>query len=87
MGNSCASLGNWSAGVNKVIQKAIAIVGSQKRLACLVGVNQSAVHKWLYGGGIRSQYIASISLATKGKITRTEILDSLDLSNGYDPNE
>lgn len=53
----------------------------------LVGVNQSAVHKWLYGGGIRSQYIASISRATKGVITTSEILASMDLSNGRNSNE
>ncbi|EAS0547141.1 transcriptional regulator [Salmonella enterica] len=73
--------------MNKVIQKAITIAGSQEELARLVGVNQSAVHKWLYGGGIRSQYIASISRATKGVITTSEILASMDLSNGRNSNE
>lgn len=35
--------------MNKVIQRALEIVGSQKRLADICGVSQPAVHKWLNG--------------------------------------
>ncbi|HDR2501984.1 TPA: helix-turn-helix domain-containing protein [Enterobacter roggenkampii] len=38
--------------MNKVIQRALEIVGSQKRLADICGVSQPAVHKWLNGGSV-----------------------------------
>lgn len=62
---------------NHVIQKAIDIVGSQGKLARQVGVNQSAVSKWLRGGGIRSEYISGIVAATKEQVTAADILASL----------
>lgn len=64
-------------GVNGVIQKAISLAGSQKELATKVGVDQSAVSKWLNGGGIRSQYIPAIVAATNGQLTTAEVLASL----------
>lgn len=63
--------------MNIVIQKAISIAGSQKKLAKRVGVDQSAVSKWLHGGGIRSQYIPGLIAATYGQLTVGEIIDSL----------
>ncbi|HBL7061406.1 TPA: helix-turn-helix domain-containing protein [Klebsiella oxytoca] len=63
--------------MNAIIQRAIEIVGSQKELAEKVGVDQSAVSKWLRGGGIRSQYIPKISLATNGEISAETILASV----------
>ncbi len=63
--------------MNTIIQRAITIVGSQKDLAEKVGVDQSAVSKWLHGGGIRSQYIPKISLATNGEISAEDILASV----------
>ncbi|KGT87217.1 antirepressor [Erwinia typographi] len=73
--------------MNIVIQKAITIVGSQKELARKVGVNQSAVSKWLCGGGIRSQYIPALVDATDGKVTTEEILGSLVSVDTQNPNE
>ncbi|AUX72460.1 transcriptional regulator [Erwinia pyrifoliae] len=64
--------------MNIVIQKAIDIVGSQRELAQKVGVNQSAVSKWLCGGGIRSKYITALVIATNGTVTFEEILSSLE---------
>lgn len=64
-------------GVNGVIKKAISLAGSQKELASMVGVDQSAVSKWLNGGGIRSQYIPAIVKATNGQLTTAEVLASL----------
>lgn len=36
---------------NKVIQRAVNIAGSQKKLADLCGVAQPTVWRWLHGGG------------------------------------
>lgn len=69
--------------MNLVIQKAISTVGSQSELARRVGVEQSAVSKWLYGGGIRAHYIPLISTATEGQITVAEVLNSLGHSIAY----
>lgn len=63
--------------MNIVIQRAISLVGSQRELARKVGVDQSAVSKWLWGGGIRSQYIPSLVEATDGQLTAVEIINSL----------
>lgn len=63
--------------MNIVIKRAISIVGSQKELARKVGVDQSAVSKWLRGGGIRSQYIPGLVSATNGQLTAVEIINSL----------
>lgn len=65
--------------MNTIIEKAIKIVGSQKELAEKVGVDQSAVSKWLRGGGIRSQYIPKIVQATGGIVSTEEILSSVDI--------
>jgi len=64
--------------MNDIIQKAINIAGSQSELARRVGVDQSAVSKWLFGGGIRAHYIPAIVKATQGQISVGEILDSLN---------
>lgn len=63
--------------MNPVIQKAIQIAGSQSELARRIGVDQSAVSKWLFGGGIRSHYIPAIITATDGQLSASEILNSL----------
>lgn len=66
--------------MNNAIKKAISIAGSQQELARRVGVDQSAVSKWLAGGGIRSQYIPAITSATNGQLSTEEILASLPSS-------
>lgn len=70
--------------MNLAIEKAINIAGSQSQLARLVGVDQSAVHKWLFGGGIRAKHIPALSRATNGQITVDEILASLNQNNAVD---
>jgi len=72
--------------MNSIIQKAITAAGSQKELARKVGVDQSAVSKWLNGGGIRSHYITAIITASNGQITAAEILGSLERPDATNPN-
>ncbi|WP_024551866.1 helix-turn-helix domain-containing protein [Franconibacter helveticus 513] len=62
---------------NKVIQRAIDIAGSQKKLADLCGVAQPTVWRWLHGGGIDAKYVMPIVKATEGKIKATEIRPDL----------
>lgn len=68
--------------MNHVIEKAIDIAGSQSELAKRVGVGQSTISKWLGGAEISSRYISALEVATDGKISTAEILDSLKPSNG-----
>lgn len=63
--------------MNKAIQEAIGIAGSQQKLACMVGIKQSTVSKWLRGSEIKSKYLKKIELATNGKISISDILKSL----------
>ncbi|HFI1947650.1 TPA: transcriptional regulator [Yersinia enterocolitica] len=71
--------------MNQVIERAIDIVGSQSELAKRVGVGQSTISKWLSGAEISSRYISALEVATNGKISTAEILDSLRPSNGINP--
>lgn len=63
--------------MNKAIEEAISIVGSQQKLACMVGIQQSTVSKWLRGSEIKSRYLKKIELATNGKVSISDILKSL----------
>lgn len=63
--------------MNKVIQRALKIVGSQKRLAEVCGVSQPAVHKWLNGGFVSPEKVTAIVNATGGKIKAHEIRPDL----------
>jgi DNA-binding transcriptional regulator YdaS (Cro superfamily) len=67
--------------MNITIKKAISIAGSQQELARRVGVDQSAVSKWLSGGGIKSQYISAIASATENQVSSADILASLPSAN------
>lgn len=51
---------------NEIIQRAIDIAGSQKKLADLCGVAQPTVWRWLHGGGIDARYVMKIVSATNG---------------------
>jgi DNA-binding transcriptional regulator YdaS (Cro superfamily) len=62
---------------NKIIQRAIDIAGSQKKLADLCGVAQPTVWRWLHGGGIDARYVMKIVSATKGQIKAAEIRPDL----------
>lgn len=63
--------------MNLVIQRALKIVGSQKRLADECGVSQPAVHKWLKGGMVSPEKVSAIVAATGGKIKAYEIRPDL----------
>ena len=63
--------------MNKVIQRALKIVGSQKRLAEICGVSQPAVHKWLNGGSVSAEKVTAIVNATGGEIKAHEIRPDL----------
>lgn len=62
---------------NEVIQKAIDIAGSQKKLADRCGVSQPTVWRWLHGGGIDALYVMKIVSATEGKIEAADIRPDL----------
>ena len=63
--------------VNKVIQRALSIVGSQKKLADVCGVSQPAVHKWLNGGLVSPEKVNAIVNATGGQIQAHEVRPDL----------
>ncbi|AOE99079.1 transcriptional regulator [Serratia marcescens] len=63
--------------MNKAIQKAVSIVGSQQKLASLCGVAQPTVWRWLHGGGIDALYVKRIENATGGKVKAVEIRPDL----------
>jgi len=63
--------------MNTVIKKAIGIAGSQSELARRTGVKQSTVSKWLSGSAIGARYIPSIVIATDGKVSAFELLNSV----------
>ncbi|MBL6367820.1 transcriptional regulator [Salmonella enterica] len=70
---------------NKAIQKAVAIAGSQQKLASLCGVKQPTVWRWLHGGGIDAKYVAAIVKATgeeliKARELRPDLADLLAAS-------
>lgn len=62
---------------NAAIKKAIDIAGSQSELARRTQVRQSTVSKWLNGSDIGARYIPSIVTATDGKVTASELLNSV----------
>lgn len=63
--------------MNKVIEKALSICGSRKKLAEVCSVSEMTVGNWLKGEGINGKYIQLISDATNGEVSVTEILKSL----------
>ena len=62
---------------NVIIQRAIDIAGSQKKLADRCGVAQPTVWRWLHGGGIDARYVMKIVSATEGQIKAAEIRPDL----------
>lgn len=63
--------------MNKVIKKALQIVGSQKNLANICGVTQPAVHKWLHGGAVSPSKVAAIVKATNGEVQAYQLRPDL----------
>lgn len=67
---------------NEIIQRAIDIAGSQKKLADLRGVAQPTVWRWLHGGGIDARYVMKIVSATNGGVKPADIRPDLALLLG-----
>ncbi|MDG6881071.1 Uncharacterized protein conserved in bacteria, prophage-related [Phocoenobacter uteri] len=63
--------------MNKTIDKAIKICGSQSVLAEKCGVSQNAVSLWLRGYGINAKYLLKIEQATNGQVTVADIVASV----------
>ncbi|MGX8939491.1 transcriptional regulator [Symbiopectobacterium purcellii] len=63
--------------MNAVIKRAIEIAGSQSELARRVGTGQPSISKWLKGSEISARFISSIVMATDGKISAAELLNSM----------
>lgn len=64
--------------INQVIKTAIAIVGTQKKLAIACGVSQSAVQKWLHcKAKVAPENVESIVQATGGKVQNYQIRPDL----------
>ncbi|CAI1820148.1 Uncharacterized protein conserved in bacteria, prophage-related [Serratia fonticola] len=64
--------------VNPVIKTAIAIAGSQEKLAKACGVSQSAVQKWLHNKAkVAPENVESLVSATGGMIKCYEVRPDL----------
>lgn len=63
--------------MNKYIQKAIEILGSQAALARACGVTQPAVFRWLNGRRVKADHVMSIVKATSGHVKPHEIRPDL----------
>ena len=55
------------------MHKAIEIVGSQNKLAKILGKRQSVIWTWLKRGYISAEYAIPIEQATGGLVTRHEL--------------
>jgi len=65
---------------NTIIEKAIAVVGSQKELARRIGgkVKQQHIHRWLYlTKCLPAERAIQIEIATDGAVTRHELRPDL----------
>ena len=60
------------------IRRAVASVGSQSKLARLIGVKHQSVQQWVAAGQAPAKYFRSIETATGGKVTRAQLLDDLE---------
>lgn len=63
--------------MNKAIERAAKIVGNKNKLAKAVGVSNTAVNKWVKGGGINLKSAMKIEEITEGKVTTKQILDGI----------
>lgn len=64
--------------MNLVIRQAVALAGSQKKLADACGVSQPAVNKWLHNKTkVSPEYVHLIIEATKGKVQGHQIRPDL----------
>ncbi|MBO8132485.1 transcriptional regulator [Dickeya fangzhongdai] len=64
--------------INKVIEKAISMAGSQKKLAQTVGVSQPTVWRWLHGKKrVSPENVPAIVKATGGAVEAYELRPDL----------
>ncbi len=63
--------------INRHIQKAVDITGSQAALARACGVSSVAVFRWLNGRRVKADYVMSIVKATNGKVKAYQIRPDL----------
>ena len=61
----------------EAIALAIAMFGSQQKLAAACGVSQGAVHKWLYGGRVSAENAVAIERATGGLVSKAALRPDL----------
>lgn len=60
----------------EALQRAITLVGSQRKLGLCCGVIQQCVAAWLKNG-VPSRHVLSIEQATRGAVTRYELRPDL----------
>jgi DNA-binding transcriptional regulator YdaS (Cro superfamily) len=58
---------------NPPLEKAIKIVGSQYRMAKILGKRQSVIWYWLKSGHVSAEFVIPIEQATGGQVTRHEL--------------
>jgi DNA-binding transcriptional regulator YdaS (Cro superfamily) len=58
------------------IERAIAIAGSQAKLAAGIGVKQQTISNWLKGAPIKAEHCSAIERFTQGNVTRTQLRPS-----------
>lgn len=64
--------------MNQIIETAISIAGSQKKLGAACGVSQGAVSKWLLNRSrVSPEVVNRLVIATDGKIKAYEIRPDL----------
>ena len=61
----------------EAIALAIAMFGSQQKLAAALGVSQGAVHKWLYGGRVSAENSIGIERVTGGRVSKAVLRPDL----------
>lgn len=59
------------------IEKAVFIVGSQTKLANLVGVTPQSVQQWCVKGVVPARRVIAVEQATDGQVTRYELAPEL----------
>ncbi len=58
---------------NPSLERAIKIIGSQVKLAKILGKRQSSIWNWLKSGRVAAEYAIPIEQATGGQVTRHEL--------------
>jgi DNA-binding transcriptional regulator YdaS (Cro superfamily) len=55
------------------IKRAVAVAGSQGKLAAAIGTKQQNVWKWIKRGSVPAEFVLPIERATEGAVTRHEL--------------